>query len=382
MKTISASTGQFELRNIPWEERLQDHNNKKTEYLENCLFRGCAEATIKSLDSSLTSVFNRVQIEDPTHPEGRRHIVCWDVLDPLRGSAYIGLITTSLLQDDLSHGTRRRYMRVFRGFCAFIVEKPNIPGPSVVTIAEKYGPITLNFTRYDLPIHAQDRPVKNRYALALLLLHYLYEFLRTEYLPHHKLAHAAARDYAAIVLQAETGLRVSELLAIRLGGESCDVDWETGRIRVFGKGKAYSGKRIRWVPLSPMSIAVLKVFIEMFRPMFPTSCEKDCLFLDNNGHRLMPYQYARNFRKIILLARQFGVLIPEDLRSHDLRRTFATNTLAENPMGYRKLLKQLGHAYPSSAAPYLVATDNDVEDQQSDLIDLFVDPAIDKWGKK
>lgn len=244
MKRISASTGQYEDRNIPWEERLQDHNNKKTEFLENCLFRGCTDSTVKSLNSSLTSVFNRVQIEDSTHPEGRRHLVCFDVLDPLRGSTYIGL-------------------------------------------------------------------VKKRYALALLLLHCLYEFLRKEYLAHHKLAHAAARDYAAIVLQAETGLRVSELLAIRVIGESCDVDWGTGRIRVFGKGRAYGGKRIRWVPLSPMSIAVLKVFIGTFRPMFPTSCEKDYLFLDNNGRRFMPYQYARNFRKIVRLARHFGVLIPE-----------------------------------------------------------------------
>jgi integrase len=116
--------------------------------------------------------------------------------------------------------------------------------------------------------------------------------------------------------------------------------------------------------------------------MFPTSCEKDYLFLDNNGRRFMPYQYARNFRKIVRLARQFGVLVPEDLRSHDLRRTFATNFLEENPMAYRKLLKHLGHTYPSSAAPYLVATDHDVEDQQSDLIDLFIDPAIDKLGEE
>jgi integrase len=382
MKTISASSGQDEGRNISWEERLQDHNNKKTEFLENCLFRGCTDSTVKSLNSSLTSVFNRVHIEDPTHPEGRRHLVCFDVLDPVRGSTYIGLVTMSLLQDDLSHGTRRRYMSALREFCAFVVEKPNIPGPSVVMVAEKYGPIALKFSRYDLPIHAQDRPVKQRYALALLLLHCLYEYLRKEYLPHHKLAHAAARDYAAIVLQAETGLRVSELLAIRVIGESCDVDWGTNRIRVFGKGRAYGGKRIRWVPLSPMSIAVLKVFIATFRPMFPTSCEKDYLFLDNNGRRFMPYQYARNFRKIIRLARQFGVLVPEDLRSHDLRRTFATNFLAENPMAYRKLLKHLGHTYPSSVAPYLVATDHDAEDQQSDLIDLFIDPAIDKLGEE
>ena len=384
MTKRSASNGESKQQHqIPWEERLEDHNNKKTEYLENCLFRGCnPETTIKTLDSSLTSSFNRVQIEDPTHPAGHRPLLCWDLLDPKLGPTYISLISTSLLQDELAPGTRRNYLRDLRRFCEFIVAKPIIPGRTLATVTEKYGPIALNFTKYDLPIHVQDRPVKKRYALSSAVLHYFYEFLRTEYLSNHKVPWAAARDYAAIVLQAETGLRVSELLAVRSGGGNSDVDWAKGRTRVFGKAKRFSGKRIRWVPLTPMASAVLSVFDQRFRSSFPISSEKDYLFLDNNGNRLIPYQYTRIFRRIVERARNFGVLLPEDLRPHDLRRTFATNYLEENPNGYRQLLKNLGHTYPSSAGPYLIAIDSDVEEQQTDLIDVFIDPAIDKWGKE
>jgi hypothetical protein len=50
-------------------------------------------------------------------------------------------------------------------------------------------------------------------------------------------------------------------------------------------------------------------------------------------------------------------------------------------MGYPQLLKNLGHTYPSSAAPYVIAIDSDVEEQQADLIDVFIDPDVNKWGK-
>jgi len=43
---------------------------------------------------------------------------------------------------------------------------------------------------------------------------------------------------------------------------------------------------------------------------------------------------------------------------------------------------QLGHTYPSSAAPYVIATDADVEDEQGDLIDIFINPDIEKRRKK
>jgi len=152
---------------ISWEEQLHDHNQKIEEYLQNLLFRGCTyESTIKSSKAVLNHLFDRLQIEDPNHPRGRRQILVWELLDPGLGSSRLGSLITLLLQDNLAHGTRRKYMGELRSFCDYVLAKPNIPGSSELTIIEKYGPITLTFTKYDLPMHAQDRPTKPRYALS------------------------------------------------------------------------------------------------------------------------------------------------------------------------------------------------------------------------
>jgi integrase len=367
---------------VRWKERLEDHNRKIEEYLQNCLFRGCnLETTVRSSKAVLSRLFNRLQIDDLNHPLGRRQILFWEFLDPQLGSSRLGLLIAILLEDDLAHGTRRKYMTELRCFFDYVLAKPNIPGTSEDTFGKKYGPIALSFTKYDLPKHAQDRPSKPRYAISIGLRDDLYEFLRTDYIPNHKLPHLGAQDYTAIVLQAEIGARVSELLGIRSGGESCDLNWVTGRVRLFGKAKAFSGKRIRSVPLTAFSTEVLRVFEKIFKPMFPRSVATEYLFLNESGHRLTDKQFFRNFRNIIELARNSGVLVPEDLRPHDLRRTCATNQLKENPLEYRTVLRKLGHTYPSSAAPYIIATDADVEDEQGDLLDIFIDPYIEEWGK-
>ena len=225
-------------------------------------------------------------------------------------------------------------------------------------------------------MHANDRPIKPRYALAPALLDEFYEFLRTEYLPSHSVPHLGAQDYTAIVVQAEIGARTSELMGIR----SCDIDWQRSCVRLFGKAKPYSGKRVRTAPLTPFGMEVSRVFEKVFKPMFPRPAASDYLFLDKDGDRLGQNQYCSNFRKIVQLAREAGLPLPEDLRPHDLRRTCATNELEENPQAYRKVLRNLGHTYPSSAAPYLIATDADVEDKMNDLIDIFINPHIDKRG--
>jgi hypothetical protein len=186
-------------RIIPWEEQLQDHNEKMEEYLRNLVFRGCTyETTVKTAKVILKGLFDRLQIEDPNHPRGRRQILVWELLDPEHGSSRLGLLTSLLLHENLAHGTRREYMRELRGFCEYVLAKPNIPGSSEHTIIKKYGPIARTFTKYDLPVHAQDRPAKPRYALSLALLEEFYEFLRTEYLPSHALPHLGAQDYTAI----------------------------------------------------------------------------------------------------------------------------------------------------------------------------------------
>lgn len=236
----------------------------------------------------------------------------------------------------------------------------------------------MTLTKYDLQAHTQDRPTKPRYALSAEVRDEFYEFLRTEYLPNHPLPHLGAQDYTAIVLQTEIGARTSELLGIRSSGKSCDIDWQLDRVRLFGKAKAFSGKRVRTVPLTAFSIEVLRVFEKIFKPMFPRRRDvTEYLFLDKGGDPLMDHQYIYNFRKIVELAGDAGVPLPSPSRPATHLRTLQ---LEQNPLEYRKVLRKLGHTYPSSAAPYLIATDADVEDEQGDLIDIFINPDIEKRG--
>ena len=367
---------------IPWEERLEDHDNKLEEYLQNCVFRGCSvEATFHDRKAVLKSIFRRIKIADSTHPAGRRHLIIWDLLNPILGPYYLSLIISSLLKDDTAPATRRKYMNCLRYFCEYVLAKPSLPGGNGLSVSDKYGPIAATFTKYDLPIHGADKPRRRRYGLSPALVDDVLEFLRIDYLRNHSLPHIGARNYTAILLQVEIGARSSELLGIRSEGESCDVNLSKGQVRLFGKGKAYSGKRLRSVPLTPLADEVLNTFQSVFKPMFPKSADSDYLFLNEDGTRLTKFWYYKTFRKIVELARDFGLQLPEDLRPHDLRRTFATNELERNPLAYRKVLKHLGHSSPSSAAPYLIATDEDVEEEQGDLIDIFVDPYIDKKEK-
>jgi integrase len=378
MTEANRSNPKMSSSKVPWQERLDDHNNKIEEYLQNCIFRGCSvDATIYQRKVLLQSIFRRVSIADATHPTGMGHLLIWDLLNPESGSHCLTCIISSLLNDELALATQRKYMGDLRDYCSYVVAKPHISGGAGLSIIHKYGPMQAPFTKYDLPIHAGDRPVRKRYALAPNLKDDFFEFVRVEHVPSQALPHIGARDYTAIVLQTEAGMRTSELLGIR----SCDIDRSKSRVRLFGKGSSYSVKRLRWVPLSPLAAEVLETFEKVFKPMFPKSPQSDYLFLNEDGSRLGKFWYWKTFRKIIDAAREAGVQLPADLRPHDLRRTFATNEQKKEPLAYRKLLKHLGHRYPSSAAPYLIATDEDVEEQQEDLMDIFVDPYIDKVGE-
>lgn len=89
---------------ISWEEQLHDHNQKIEEYLQNRVFRGCTyESTVKSARTVLKRLFALVPIPDPNHPDGHRHILVWEFLDPVRGSSRFGVLMSSLLQGNLAY---------------------------------------------------------------------------------------------------------------------------------------------------------------------------------------------------------------------------------------------------------------------------------------
>ncbi len=140
------------------------------------------------------------------------------------------------------------------------------------------------------------------------------------------------RDSAMLETLYATGLRVSELVKLRLG----DVNLEAGYLVAFGKGK-----KQRIVPVGEAAVAMLRLYLDSARPEFlKTSCRpsEDAVFLTRFGRRMT----RQAFWKILgTHARAAG--ISKAISPHKLRHSFATH-LVERGADLRSVQSMLGHA--------------------------------------
>jgi len=140
------------------------------------------------------------------------------------------------------------------------------------------------------------------------------------------------RDGAMLETLYAAGLRVSELVKLRLG----DVNLDAGYLVAFGKGK-----KQRLVPLGEAAIAALRTYIETARPHFlgkTSASTTDVVFLTRFGDGMT----RQGFWKIITaLARAAG--IRKAISPHKLRHSFATH-LVERGADLRSVQSMLGHA--------------------------------------
>jgi len=139
------------------------------------------------------------------------------------------------------------------------------------------------------------------------------------------------RDTAMLETLYATGLRVSELVRLRLA----DLNLEAGYLLAFGKGK-----KQRIVPLGEVAAATLRSYIETARPEFlhkTQAAPTDALFLTRLGRRMT----RQGFWKIIgAHARAAG--IRKTISPHKLRHSFATH-LVERGADLRAVQAMLGH---------------------------------------
>jgi integrase/recombinase XerD len=141
-----------------------------------------------------------------------------------------------------------------------------------------------------------------------------------------------ARDGTMLETLYATGLRVSELVKLRLP----DVNLEAGYLTTVGKG----GKQ-RLVPLGEAAVAALRSYLEGARPHFlrpGRGATTDALFLTRLGRRMT----RQAFWKILgAYARAAG--IRKEISPHKLRHSFATH-LVERGADLRAVQAMLGHA--------------------------------------
>ena len=136
------------------------------------------------------------------------------------------------------------------------------------------------------------------------------------------------RDRAMLELLYATGLRVSELVSLRLE----DLNLDMGYIRCIGKG---SKERI--VPLGEVAIAAIKRYLDRGRPHIVRRAAEETLFLNQHGHRM-----TRQGFWLIIKAAAKRAGITHTVTPHMLRHSFATHLL-ENGADLRAVQEMLGH---------------------------------------
>ena len=141
------------------------------------------------------------------------------------------------------------------------------------------------------------------------------------------------RDRAMLEVLYATGLRVSELIGLKLDG----INTEVGFVRCMGKG---SKERI--VPLGESAASAVTEYLQSRRVRKPTNS----LFLNNRGTQLSRMGFWKILRGYGL---QAGIKKP--LTPHVLRHSFATHLL-ERGADLRAVQTMLGHATISTTEIY------------------------------
>lgn len=145
------------------------------------------------------------------------------------------------------------------------------------------------------------------------------------------------RDNAMLELLYAAGLRVSEMVALRLS----DVDLEVGYVRCQGKG----GKD-RVVPLGRDAQTAVRRYLATSRPYLQRGRSSPTLFLNRAGYPLT----RQGFWKL-LRAHATAAGIDRRVTPHTLRHSFATHLL-ERGADLRAVQVMLGHVDISTTQIY------------------------------
>jgi integrase/recombinase XerD len=137
------------------------------------------------------------------------------------------------------------------------------------------------------------------------------------------------RNRAMLELMYASGLRVSELVGLRLA----DIDFSLGIVRVLGKGD-----KERLVPVGETAVNSLRAYLKDGRPRLEKGRPTDNLFLGRHGRGLTRQMFWQLIKRAALAAGIAKAVTP-----HTLRHSFATHLL-ERGADLRSVQLMLGHA--------------------------------------
>jgi len=147
------------------------------------------------------------------------------------------------------------------------------------------------------------------------------------------------RDSAMLELLYSSGLRVSELVKIKLG----DIHFDAGFVRIMGKGA-----KERVVPVNLRALEKVKKYTEEERPETLKKRQSPYLFVTRMGK---PMSRQRFWQTLKAIGKQAGL----EISPHTIRHCFATHLL-EGGADLRSVQKMLGHSDISTTQIYTKVT--------------------------
>jgi integrase/recombinase XerD len=145
------------------------------------------------------------------------------------------------------------------------------------------------------------------------------------------------RDYVMIELFYASGMRVSELVDLKL----TSVNLQVGFVRAMGKGS-----KERLIPIGKKAREALAYYSDKVRPKLLKTTATDYLFLSQQGKKISRQSVWAIIKQHALLAG-----IKKNIKPHTLRHTFATHLL-EHGADLRSVQEMLGHADISTTQIY------------------------------
>ncbi len=265
-----------------------------------------------------------------------------------------------LIERGLSSNTRKSYQRDLEQYLAFLHEKEitdwqNVDRYTIVSFLqflqnEKKSAATLTrmvtslrrfhqflrqerYTDHD-PMQHIDSPKKTQKLPDTLSLSEVERLIEA---PDTKKV-LGIRDRTILEVMYATGLRVSELIGLKLN----DLHLAMGLMQTTGKGD-----KERIVPLGDMAIHWLETYLEEARPILcQKHPEEEYLFVNGHGTSLSRQGVWKNLKALVLKA---GIM--KNVTPHTLRHSFATHLL-ENGADLRTVQELLGHADISTTQIY------------------------------
>jgi site-specific recombinase XerD len=235
----------------------------------------------------------------------KKRRVDWDIPYRIQRIDIVEFINF-LAAQKASSETRKRKLASIRGFLKFCKDNQIIFGNPADTI---------------------EGPIREERDPAILL--------KTEYKALLQVAGGNERDFAIVMLFLQSGLRVSELVNLRL----TDVEFESREITVR-QGK---GRKDRVVPLVGQALDALKAYLAV-REVSP---EYDNVFLARNktsmDQRTVRYRIQKYYKE---------AGIRKKASVHTLRHTFATHQI-HNGLKINQLKDVLGHKKMETTYKYV-----------------------------